>query len=382
MYTVRLFVLSTGERLVTLINQATGLPTRVANRWIIRYRRNRVQPSTLKNDAHILKWVYIWASTKLFIDLDEFLLEGKILDPLQVHSLASFLRSRFGHRFSGHTYNRALYTSHNFFDWALYSYNRGGIASGTIEQLLHERQLLKLIIDTHLLPLRKSQRRAPLSDIEVQQIRSVIEPKSGDDGSLILIETVFPLKTFLRNWLMFEFALRLGLRIGEILKLRLDSFPNGTYIVKVKRIPDDEEDSRTNEPAVKTQPRDLELTRSLVLGLSTYLSGPRSIKRRAGKTPYLFVTEDGNPLSRDRAQEIIEAIGRYSGISNLTWHRLRHTWAENMADFLLDQPNGLEQLKYLGGWSKPESAMHYIQNAIRRKSNEALRRYQEALYKE
>ena len=38
---------------------------------------------------------------------------------------------------------------------------------------------------------------------------------------------VFAPHARLRNWLMFEVALELGIRRGELLKLRLDSLPRG-----------------------------------------------------------------------------------------------------------------------------------------------------------
>lgn len=45
----------------------------------------------------------------------------------------------------------------------------------------------------------------------------------------------------------------------------------------------------------------------------------------------------------------------------MSWHRLRHTWAERMAEALADQANGIDKLMYLGGWTNPASPRHYIQ---------------------
>jgi integrase len=82
------------------------------------------------------------------------------------------------------------------------------------------------------------------------------------------------------------------------------------------------------------------------------------------------------------ADDIIQAIGKYSGVSPLSWHRLRHTWAERMADKLYNEPNGLEQLAYLGGWTNLHSVDHYIQEAKRQHAMECLRTYQGTLYEE
>jgi hypothetical protein len=63
----------------------------------------------------------------------------------------------------------------------------------------------------------------------------------------------------------------------------------------------------------------------------------------------------------------------------LSWHRLRHTWAERMAEMLADQPNGTDRLVYLGGWTNPLSARRYIHRALARRAAEAVREYHRKL---
>src|SRR5690606_22897042 len=88
----------------------------------------------------------------------------------------------------------------------------------------------------------------------------------------------------------------------------------------------------------------------------------------------------GNPLSIDTAQDIIRAIGKHSGVQRMSWHRLRHTWAERLAELLLERPNGIDILMYLGGWSHPASAKRYFQNALTRQATGILQDYQATLY--
>ena len=52
-----------------------------------------------------------------------------------------------------------------------------------------------------------------------------------------------------------------------------------------------------------------------------------------------------------------------------------------MADKLLDQPNGLDRLMYLGGWTHTASPKRYIANALADKAGDTLRLYQESLYR-
>ncbi len=90
----------------------------------------------------------------------------------------------------------------------------------------------------------------------------------------------------------------------------------------------------------------------------------------------------GYPLSLDRANDVIQDIGRHGEVTPLSWHRLRHTWSEQWADRLLSHPNGNDILQYLGGWTNPHSPDHYIQHTVARQAAELVRAYQQTLYAE
>src|SRR5437660_711570 len=77
------------------------------------------------------------------------------------------------------------------------------------------------------LPVRVATRWArigPLEDADIEAIRRASGPRRDSGGRLAFPE-VFSSHARLRNWLMFEVALELGIRRGELLKLRLDSLP-------------------------------------------------------------------------------------------------------------------------------------------------------------
>ena len=212
-------------------------------------------------------------------------------------------------------------------------------------------------------------------------IRTAIGPVRNAGDTWEFPTGVFARETRLRNWLMFETALQLGLRRGELLKLRLDSLPRGNDdAILVKRYADDPRDSRAREPAVKTAERAIPAPRDLLLAFRAYLTMPPPMGRVRGKSLYLFTNRRGDPLSLDRTDDIIQAVGQYSGVSPLSWHRFRHTWAERMANKLYGEPNGMEQLAYLGGWTNLSSPDRYIQRAKRRYAEDHLRSYQNTLY--
>src|SRR5579872_392592 len=78
-FTVLNVVLDSGERLPCLVESATWIPVRVATRWAVRYRRYRVQASTLANNLRVLARVYGWARECAGYDLDDLLTHGQTL---------------------------------------------------------------------------------------------------------------------------------------------------------------------------------------------------------------------------------------------------------------------------------------------------------------
>lgn len=378
-------VLDTGERLPCLVHRQTWLPVRLATRWAVRYRRYRVQASTLASNLRVLSQVYQWAWCMAGLDLDDHFTNGQLLSGQQLESLSACLRENAtggdGGAIVPNTYNYYLSVTEEFLKWCLYPANRGGNTTLSLEELTAERERLTLFFRSMRLRPGLGKRIQPLTNEEITRIRETIRPRRNQAGEWINPPGIFSLQTVLRNWLMFETAYELGLRRGELLKLRLDCLPRGRdESILVQRFPDDPHDTRTREPAVKTAPRKIPASRPLLQAIRQYITTPPPVGRVQGETPYLFVTHDGGPVAIDTAQDIIRAIGKHSGIQPLSWHRLRHTWAERMADLLLDQPNGMDVLLYLGGWRSPMSAQRYIQDALTRRSAELLQQYQAGLY--
>ena len=91
-FTVLNVVLESGERLPCLVESATWIPVRVATRWAVRYRRYRVQASTLANNLRVLARVYLWARECAGYDLDNHLTQGQTLRNREIESLVSTLR--------------------------------------------------------------------------------------------------------------------------------------------------------------------------------------------------------------------------------------------------------------------------------------------------
>lgn len=398
-FSVLRLVLDSGERLPCLVDYETWLPARVATRWAMRYRRYHTQSSTLAGDLRILGSLYTWARTSGGFDLDDYLTQGNILTPRQIEAFASALRLPGAFMdtntpvqnvpdvssplVDAGTFDHYLSITEQFLKWSLDSMNRGGLSQLTLEQLMAERAQLRYLFQSLRIGARPSERLEPLEEQEIMQIRQAIGPKHEAQGNWVFPEHIFSEQMQLRNWLMFETALELCVRRGELLKIRLDSLPRGSDDgIRILRHPDDPADTRTNEPAVKTAERVVPASRPLLSAFRAYLTLPPPLGRVRGKSPYLFVTDAGHPLSLDRADDIIQDIGRHSGIAPLSWHRLRHTWSEKWAERLLKQPNGKDLLQYLGGWTNPHSPDRYIQHTVAQQAADLMRAYHQTLYVE
>lgn len=382
-FSVLHIVLDTGERLPCLVDAASWIPARVALRWAMRYRRYRVQSSTLAANLRVLGKVYRWTQEAAGFDLDDRLTGGRTLQNREIESLArSFRGNTSAQELDTGAFDQHLAIVEDFLKWSLDSENRGGCRSLDLAQLAQERNRIELILRSLRSGAHASDRIEPLEEAEIRAIRNSIGPRRDAQGILSFPE-VFSAHTRLRNWLMFEVALELGIRRGELLKLRLDSLPRGGDDgIRVLRRPDDPHDSRSKEPAVKTAERVIPASRNLLTAIRAYLTYPRPLGRVSGRSPYLFVARSGSPVSMDTADDVIAAIGKHSGVSPLSWHRLRHTWAERMAEAFARQPNGMDRLVYLGGWTNPHSATRYIQRALARQAKEAVRSYHRKLYGE
>jgi hypothetical protein len=211
-YSVLPLLLPSGERLPCLIESSTWTPTRVATRWAVRYRRNRVQSSTLAGNLRYLGKAYSWARAVAKLDLDDFLCSGHTLDARQIESLAAYVRepsvdlaklcgttrnkkkiaseASEGDYLDAGSFDNALSVLESFFKWSLDAANRGGRSLLTFEKQILERSRLELIFDQLRIGAAQSHRIEPLEEHEIEVIRKAIGPSettplflTWDEGS-------------------------------------------------------------------------------------------------------------------------------------------------------------------------------------------------------
>lgn len=142
----------------------------------------------------------------------------------------------------------------------------------------------------------------------------------------------------MRNYTICMFMYSLGVRLGECLNVKLDDLVlrKGQRFVLIKRSPGDPNDTRPNQPRVKTNSRALALTPKLQLILDTYINEHRAKIKNVGQTNFLFVSHrlrDGkvNPLSISAVEKIFNQLSHVMGF-NMYPHRLRHTWNDRFSE--------------------------------------------------
>jgi integrase len=355
-----------GEELPVIRHVNTWLPAPVALRYALR-TRFRIGPVALTNDLRAITILYNWAeATEGVGNFECFLTSGHILNKDQLLTFIPYLQMRryktgelsdvppdFVSRpplVCDQTFNVRISAIQQFLKWAVEPANHGGYASFDEDKRDELTRKMIDILDQERLPVGDSPRQEPITVKEVELIRKAIAP----DGAGTFPPNVFSASTRYRNWIMFETALHLGARRGELLTLKVTHLPfngDGKFFL-IPRQQDAPEDPRKRRRLRgKTKERKVPLMDPALLpSILGYRDAAPPIGRNDPKivTPYLFVTNEGDPISNSSAGYIIKRIGKYTAcllakdptldkqmrarfeesLLALTWHRLRHTWAE------------------------------------------------------
>lgn len=152
-------------------------------------------------------------------------------------------------------------------------------------------------------------------------------------------------------------------------------------ILKVLRRPNDAQDARRSEPAVKTLPGPVTISKALAAELLKYVIGDRrqalDFRSRPQETPYLFVCHSGSrsglPISQRNLNRIIGKLNLIIvGDIQLSPHTLRHTHFTELMDKMLASKVGSQEaeriLQQRGHWA-PGSKMpgYYTQRHTARR---------------
>jgi hypothetical protein len=382
-----------GEEIPLIRHSSTWFPAPLALRYVIKIRF-RLGPCTLASDMRAIAHAFNWAeNVEKLGSLEEFIAFGKFLSNEQVDRLVVYLRRNHEDELerpvSAHTFNNRLFAVSQFLEWASDPINNGSDAPCDAMRLAVNLFTTGKWFNKEKLQTGASSRREPTTPDEIAYIMRAIGP--DEDGQFP--EGVFAEDTCYRNFIMFLDAYNSGKRRSELLTTKVEHLPvderyNLLYIARQQDAPEDPRKGR--RPRGKTNERFVPLADPGVLPLILkYRDAPPPLGRNTPRftTPYLYVTADGNPVSISTADYIIKQIGKYAAravdmdpvpdeyararlrksLRSLSWHRLRHAWAERVAMELYPQHReGTSRiLKGWGGWNDEKTMERYIEYARR-----------------
>ena len=142
--------------------------------------------------------------------------------------------------------------------------------------------------------------------LSISDIRSFLEVRSSLNKP-----------TMIRDCVMLELLYSSGLRVSELVSLKLDDIHLDAGFLRVLG-------KGSKERIVPVNTRAIEK-------LKTYINQqrPEILKKRFSS--YLFITGRGKPMTRQRFWQTIKALGRRSGIE-LSPHTLRHSFATHLLE--------------------------------------------------
>ena len=144
-------------------------------------------------------------------------------------------------------------------------------------------------------------------------------PRAMNIAVLVKIRPLLPE----REQLIFDWAIACGLRLSEILAIRLIQLPNTRLVRNTLHI----DITFTETKGLK--PRTLAVPVRLVDRTRRYIDSSRAsiaLTTQESLNPYVFLAEPGRQVSRKTVHKIFRDSVKKIGLS-LRFHDLRHTWA-------------------------------------------------------
>jgi len=323
-------------------------------------------------------------------DLEGHLLQGERIEPKLIRAFAHWLEQRYGKvdgimsQASRRTFNATLLQARIAEAWFITMY-------WTADDRLVRGYEIQNVLATqkaawaHVAKRVKEKPVAP--DMDEEDIRRI-------DGFLVnaaMAANADPI--WVRTFLIWRLAIEFGMRIGEILALRIEDCPNRHRpTFEIVRM----EDRDYVDPRGTYAPRPKTLGRSLGILLAnsafpelvlryiseyrvTWKIRPDGSKRKSPHVqhPYLLVNDDGAPLPHVTARNLASRISKETGVP-FHWHLARHAFFNRAYAAIGRIPEVAEQnvrindLIYWGGWSSPKSLDIYTNRARKHRAAHAL----------
>jgi integrase len=212
--------------------------------------------------------------------------------------------------------------------------------------------------------------RESLEPDQIALLLRVTDPDSGDNP------WTSPFVR-LRNWVIVRWLLATGARRGELLSLWVKDFNTREGWFEIVRRFYGKIDPRKRAPRIKTKERLAPLDEELTELGERYLAERRKIVA-ARKHPFLFVADDGAPMSESAITDLFATLrAKHPRLAPVTAHVLRHQWNEIFSTYCdkngIPPEQELDERRFLMGWSRiSKMPGYYLKRKNRRRANEHL----------
>lgn len=418
-YTVTEIDLTPGERISVIKNVETGLPLFDPTVWSTSELRSAGQrPNSINQALRAVSVMQRYFDVQ-GINLDARLRAGMFLTQAEATGLAA--RCRIGLRLSGIKTGAVVAAA----DVKTFNARRGSKFVALAQQLSpvkdttasvrahYIRSFLSWKLDDYLFKTGvDDQRFRDLQSLGKEIIEAFAKkaPKAHDYGQIDARQGLTPESRSIleavtdpvaqsnpwqdhharvRNHVIVQVFLALGLRAGELLGLRVRDFSGATGAVKVLRRTDNAEDSRARRGEVKTRERELKLSPQLSESVRSYVLNERRSIRGARRHEFLFVaSRTGAPLSYSALAKTFAQlrVAFPSQLHHVVAHILRHTWNDDFSEQAdlsgMSQDREKKIRSYGMGWSEHSGmASRYTKRHTQREADAHLIAIQERSFK-
>jgi integrase len=365
-FVVKSFIATTGERFSQLYDTRdadNGFPLFYPSAYTSRHLRLGKSHNTQLDALHSLKKLYEWAS-KNGVDFSTLFLTGRFLQPQQVASLAEYVgtKARSGALMSTLKYNSHLSVIGRYLRW----YAAEVIADSNGYEVSSQIDRMFNAIHAHRARNTGSESRGQqntiatrLSDEARSALVMIFESPLFDGVPAQLVASRY------RNVLAIRILYVTGMRIGELLSLRLDDFAIASggepATLTVRRYHDDPHDDRTVQPVAKTRGRKIPFDEGLENAISDYLKLRSNVSNVGfGDRDFLLVNHffgrrQGMGIADSNFRSALVTLQKkVPALTEVHPHLLRHDWNYRFSKKASE--NGWSEIEecsareYLMGW--------------------------------